>query len=240
MRTIGRVLMLGACLAYAGCGSTSPKSTGSAIAPTRALSLPLTVLSAEGTVEGRTTRNAAFLPLEKGKSASDITGVQTRGGGAVLEFGDAERSRGRLWIKDGSSIDVGQDADGQVRVLVAKGEARLRDGARDVIFHPLSGKTEALDTSRHLSDADWSLALETKREPSGFGSLETRGENGEKGRLAIESVHVRAKRVGDFSETEVEHIFKNDSDRNLEGTFRFPVPDGAILIGFAMEVNDQL
>ncbi|MEO6419939.1 MAG: VIT domain-containing protein, partial [Polyangiaceae bacterium] len=51
---------------------------------------------------------------------------------------------------------------------------------------------------------------------------------------------MRAKRVGDFAETEVEHVFKNDSDRNLEGTFRFPVPDGAILIGFAMEVNDQL
>src|SRR6185437_12795473 len=96
MRTIGRVLLLGVGLAYAGCGSTSPKSAGSAIAPTRALSLPLTVVSAEGTVEGRSTRTAAFFPLEKGKSANGVTGVQTRGGGAVLELGDAEHGRGRL------------------------------------------------------------------------------------------------------------------------------------------------
>ena len=242
MKTIGRVLLLGLGLACAGCGSTSPRSTGAAIAPTRPLAMPLTVVSSEGTVEARSARNTVFFPLEKGKSAADIVGVQTHGGGAVLELGDAASfgGRGRLWIKDGTSIDLGQDADGQVRVLVTKGEARLREGTRDVIFHPVAGKTEALETSRHLSDADWSLALETKREPAGFGSLETRGSNGEKGRLAIESVHVRAKRVGDFADTEVEHVFKNDSEQNLEGTFRFPLPDGAILIGFAMEVNDQL
>jgi hypothetical protein len=35
-------------------------------------------------------------------------------------------------------------------------------------------------------------------------------------------------------------VFRNDADEQLEGTFRFPLPEGAILVGLAMEIDGRL
>ncbi len=58
--------------------------------------------------------------------------------------------------------------------------------------------------------------------------------------LAKVSVHVRVR--GDVAETEVEHVFHSSAlgGRPREGTFRFPVPDGALLTGMAMEIDGRL
>src|SRR5207237_545026 len=70
-------------------------------------------------------------------------------------------------------------------------------------------------------------------DPGGIGALETRTERGDTGYLALTRVTVAAKQRGDMAEVAVEHVFQNDSDSQLEGTFRFPMPDGAILTGLA-------
>ena len=74
----------------------------------------------------------------------------------------------------------------------------------------------------------------------GEGTLEAKTDRGGRSRLALERLGVTARTAGDVAETSVEHVFRNDSEEVLEGTFRFPLPAGAILVGLAMEMNGEL
>lgn len=87
-----------------------------------------------------------------------------------------------------------------------------------------------------------SAELEVRTSFVGEGSLEVRDEKSpaSKTRLALEKLDVQAASTGDVVETSVEHVFRNDSNETLEGTFRFPLPEGAILTGLAMEINGKL
>lgn len=77
-------------------------------------------------------------------------------------------------------------------------------------------------------------------DPGGLGSVQTRTDLGEVGKLAATKVAVTAKQAGDLAEVSVEHTFVSEADVPLEGTFRFPMPDGAIVTGLAMMVNGQM
>jgi len=74
----------------------------------------------------------------------------------------------------------------------------------------------------------------------GEGSLEAHGVKTARTRLAIERLNITATASGDVAETTVEHVFRNDSDEQLEGTFHFPLPEGAIIVGLALEMNGRL
>lgn len=74
----------------------------------------------------------------------------------------------------------------------------------------------------------------------GEGSLEARGEKTGKTKLALERLAVDAITTGDVTEMTVEHVFRNDTTEQLEGTFRFPLPEGALLVGLAMEIDGKL
>ncbi len=84
--------------------------------------------------------------------------------------------------------------------------------------------------------------LATKIEPAflGEGSLEAQGERTAKTRLALEKLSIAAVTTGDVAEMTIEHEFRNDADEQLEGTFRFPLPDGAMLTGLSMEIDGKL
>ncbi len=87
-----------------------------------------------------------------------------------------------------------------------------------------------------------SAVLAAKIEPAflGEGSLEAQGEKTAKTRLALERLGIVAVTTGDVAEMTIEHEFRNDADEQLEGTFRFPLPDGAMLTGLAMEIDGKL
>lgn len=74
----------------------------------------------------------------------------------------------------------------------------------------------------------------------GEGTLEVAREKAGATRLALARLSVEAVTTGDVAEVTVEHVFRNDGDEQLEGTFRFPVPEGAILTGLAMEIEGRL
>jgi hypothetical protein len=76
-------------------------------------------------------------------------------------------------------------------------------------------------------------------EPGGTGNLETRDNAGDSSQLRLGSVHVKALQRGDMAELEVTHTFQNDSDSVLEGTFRFPLPDAALLTGLSMMIDGR-
>lgn len=80
----------------------------------------------------------------------------------------------------------------------------------------------------------------TALEPGGVGSIQTRTEHGDAGKLRLQRVSVKAKQAGDMAEVVVEHTFVSEATVPLEGTFRFPMPDGAIVTGLAMMVDGQM
>jgi hypothetical protein len=84
------------------------------------------------------------------------------------------------------------------------------------------------------------VVASTGFEPGGVGSLELRTSNGDASLARLRRVHVAARQVGDMAEIEATHTFQNDSDSVLEGTFRFPMPDGALLTGLAMVIDGKL
>ncbi|MFO0665048.1 MAG: VIT and VWA domain-containing protein [Polyangiaceae bacterium] len=77
-------------------------------------------------------------------------------------------------------------------------------------------------------------------DPGGIGAVQTRNDRGEVGKLGLSKVQVTAKQTGDFAEVSVEHTFMSVADVPLEGTFRFPMPEGAIVTGLAMMVNGKM
>ncbi|HEY8079532.1 MAG TPA: VIT domain-containing protein [Labilithrix sp.] len=74
----------------------------------------------------------------------------------------------------------------------------------------------------------------------GEGTLEVQSEKAGKTKLALEKLDVKAETTGDVAEMTIEHVFRNDSDQQLEGTFRFPMPEGSLLVGLAMEIDGKL
>jgi hypothetical protein len=243
---------LGAVVALAACGTRARTGeTSSVRAPGAPLNGTVVLVAAEGKVEVRAQDGASWTTLTRATAARNVVAIRTSGGGAVLDLGEGRHvsgsagawstpGTGRLWLKDDTSIDLGQDDKGAVRVLVAKGEARLRQGARDDLFYARGGETQQIETRKNLAEADFSLELETERDPAGVGTLQARNANGQIAAVSLKRVSVKGKQAGDFAETEVEHLFSNETDQRLEGTFRFPLPSGAMLTGLAMEIDEKL
>ncbi len=75
---------------------------------------------------------------------------------------------------------------------------------------------------------------------AGIGSLVGLHRSGREEYLHLRRLLVESKLTGDLAETSVEHVFFNPTDERMEGTFRFPLPSAALLIGLALEVNGKL
>jgi len=57
--------------------------------------------------------------------------------------------------------------------------------------------------------------------------------------LTIDAVHVRTAIAGNVAQTEVEQTWRNDTDRPQEGSYLFPLPDGATVSDFALYDGDR-
>jgi Mg-chelatase subunit ChlD len=73
----------------------------------------------------------------------------------------------------------------------------------------------------------------------GFGAIETRSAAGDPGHLRLAAVRVEATQAGDYADVRVQHRFVSDAAVQLEGTFRFPLPDSAIVTGLSMVVDGK-
>ncbi|MGC4093670.1 MAG: VIT domain-containing protein [Polyangiaceae bacterium] len=78
-----------------------------------------------------------------------------------------------------------------------------------------------------------------ERDAGGLGWLTARGVRGEPSAVELASVHVSATQVGDYAAIDIEHVFRSKSDAQLEGTFRFPLPEGALLTGLSMWIDGK-
>jgi len=57
--------------------------------------------------------------------------------------------------------------------------------------------------------------------------------------LEVKSLKVDVKIKDQYAFTTIDQVFYNPSNRNLEGYFLFPVPKGAIIKNFSMEINGK-
>ncbi len=224
------------------CGFVAISSCGgrTTVPGGHALSRSVSVL--EGDAEVRT--GSAFSKLEGEKTG--VVELRTATGATVVIAGVA-----RVFLHAGARVGLGEDDKG-IRLVVEEGTVRYRalgranasvviDGGvvdltgRDVVI--AHGKV--VDTATHPDAASFSFAIAA---PSavGVGSMETKTVTGEKGSLALVALNVEGKTAGDLVETSVEHVFHNSTDARLEGSFRFPLPKGAILTGLAMDIDGKL
>lgn len=239
--------------------SEGPGGRGSARvhAPSAPLRLPIELVKARGTVQVRTGNDKTWKPLTAGTAMADVREIEVTRQGAVMSIGHGDAA-GRLWLRAGAHVRLGQDDDGVfLETIAGKGRLRRsaaaipvtiasRDGMLDITGDVLlgartDGTTEVLATGARPELADWSLVLERDEEGRGVGSLEARVEGRDTAEpLALRKLDVRVKTAGDVAMTEVEHVFYNPSAEAREGTFRFPVPDGAVLTGMAMEISGRM
>jgi hypothetical protein len=139
-------------------------------------------------------------------------------------------------------------------VEVARGIVRLHDEAGRIVevrageeaILPRGGQA-MVSSSTSLADAiEWSdKTAEEVDAPTlrGLGELRARkpGATTEKDhavRLAKHSVKVRVVDV--VARTEVDETFANDTDEELEGIFRFPLPPGAQIEKLSLEVDGKM
>ncbi len=219
------------------------------------LGLELAVLTARG--ELAVLHDRAWRPLAAGATSARVRELKVARQGAIVALGAGDAA-GRLWLRAGSHVRLGQDDRGGVHVAVLAGEARLRRGeaalpvfvdlggaARPVtgdflLAAAATGQTELIATGARPELADWSLDLEQAELGAGVGKLEARIDDQHSEPLVLRRVAVDVHTAGDLAVTEVEHVFFNPAGETREGTFRFPVPEGGMLIGMAMEINGRL
>ncbi len=240
-------LLVCSSLALLSC-SGSKTHTGSALV---ASERPLVLL--DGVVDARLAGATTDAPLVVGAPTKGVVGLVARKH-ARLSF-----AGGVLHLRAGARLDLGE-TKGRLRLTLHEGELRVTGidldvsgplGAYepaatvgdDVLVAKVGGETKVLRTATHLVEAQWSLA--PAGEPVGIGSLEVSdptpaGKPIATPRLALVSLAVRAKALDDLVETEVEHVFHSDDERRLEGTFRFPLPDGAMLTGLSLEIDGKM
>jgi Mg-chelatase subunit ChlD len=246
------------------CGSSGKQGVPSAGKP---LSRTLSLVTADGTVEVR-TGGGDFSPMKRGAPVSQVVEAHTLGVGGAVELLDGEQRIAKLWLKPRTEVLLGEDDARHVRLSLGAGEARLRAldpsidlgvvtggtvtsvGGRDVLLARVGDTSSVVDVGTNLEAAEWTFALEAEQEPAGIGTLDAKiaevtvVDDGtprpKPAPLRLQRLAVTGKLAGDFVETSVDHTFRNDGDVRLEGTFRFPLPDGAILVGLSMQIGDKM
>jgi hypothetical protein len=88
--------------------------------------------------------------------------------------------------------------------------------------------------------ADLAAMIEDSPQLPAIGTLEVSERGGAAAGVALESLSVDAHREGDFVEASVDHVFSSTVLARTEGTFRFPLPAGAILLGLSMEIEGKM
>jgi hypothetical protein len=70
--------------------------------------------------------------------------------------------------------------------------------------------------------------------------MTVRGNDGSVKLLQVEEAAVSVRILGDVAETVLDLNFRNDADRAVEGEFVLPLPEGATVSGYALEVNGRM
>lgn len=132
-------------------------------------------------------------------------------------------------------VSVVSNDGGSVRVRAGE-EATI--GLRgEPVVTPKSSMSESLEWSGDSTEEVEGAAL------TGLGELRAKkpGEAQERAKAVRLSKHdVKVRIVDVVARTEIDETFTNDTDEELEGIFRFPLPPGAHIERLALEVDGKL
>ncbi len=220
------------------------------------------LLRTNGSVSLMANASKQWVSFEPGSSRLNITSLKTLTDGAVFGIIDGGETVGKLWLRGETRINLFQNDKGTIFIEFLKGDARLsmfnpsqkillKDSNKnlqknltdsDILLHRQTpdNPLEIIPTSKKPEWANWCVDIELNPDPVGLGTLTTRNETGDKAHLELRRVTVDAVQEGDVVSNRVEQVFYNDSDNQLEGTFRFYLPEGASVTGLAMEINGKL
>jgi ferric-dicitrate binding protein FerR (iron transport regulator)/Mg-chelatase subunit ChlD len=183
--------------------------------------------------------------LVRGTVVADVAHVG--GSTATIAFprGEAQVLGTRLAVTasdDRASVEV---ARGSVRVTndagktvdVRAGEEATLAGSADPVVSSSSTLADVMEWSDNKpEDVDSPLLR-------GLGELRARrpGQTTEKDRAVRLAKHgVKVRIVDVVARTEVDETFTNDTDEELEGIFRFPLPPGAQIEKLSLEVEGKM
>ncbi len=183
--------------------------------------------------------------LKRGTLVADVAHLE--GASAHLRFpgGDVEVIGTKLALTasdDRASVEV---ARGEVRISTASSKpVNVRAGEEATLpkgFEPVVASSSSIADTMEWSDR----SPEEVDAPvlRGLGELRARkpGETKEKDHAVRLAKHASKVRVVDIvARTEVDETFTNDTDEELEGIFRFPLPPGAQIEKLSLEVEGKL
>ena len=256
--------LIGALTLTAGCGGPAAaiaSKTMPAAPSWKALPTPLVVEQSPSALEVKTDTTPDWTAVRAGDSLLGVTHLRTaQGRGAVLRLDEDTDATGRIWLRGNTTLWLGSKPTGELFVRLKRGEGRVSlfestpkthaqaDGqwvditGRDALLvrEAQSSRTRLVWTRDNVASADWSLAMDAVPVAAGVGTLQARPTTGDPSFLTLNALMVDGRRAGEHVAMRVEHVFFNPTDARMEGTFRFPLPDGAILTGLAMDINGQL
>jgi len=188
--------------------------------------------------------------IEKGEAVLD---VPPKEGSPPLEVkllrseGAAVVTGTRLAVREDEGRALVDVSRGEVRLRCPRGEETVRAGEQGVMK---PGDPPAVGPAPDLgATMSWAQAGATDEE-AGIGSLRARdlgvdanatlsgiGRAATEHPLRLAQHAVKVRISGPVSRTEIEQTFANDTDRTLEGTYRFPIPSGARIAELAVDVD---
>jgi len=148
---------------------------------------------------------------------------------AAIDRTNVEVLRGEVEVKSGS--EARKVAAGQEGVVGKDGKVDVAP-ANDLAQRAAFGEQLL---SQHNEDAE--------APASGLGELRAKrpGRTDEKDRAVRLQKHaVKIRIAGNVARTEIDETFANDTDDELEGIYRFPLPPGAQIERLALEVDGKL
>jgi hypothetical protein len=243
-------LLIGACTAT---GRPDAAAPGQTAFPAQPVDTEIRALTVVGGLSARTARGA-WQPLAEGEKIRGATELRATGKGAIMALGSGGDT---VWLRGGGHVRLAGAPGRGVLVDVAAGQARVRSAAlpvhawmnarrvdvtgRDALLRR-SGQAAATlaFTETAPAQATWSVALESGEVEAGIGTMVLPEDARTMQAIELRRVAVNVSRAGDYAFTEVEHVFYNPNDQQLEGTFYFPLPDGAMPLGLAMEINGRM
>jgi len=192
--------------------------------------------------------------LTPGVRTDKIRFIRTGPSPAKATIFRGETAIGKLWLDEQSRLRFAADEEGGLLVDITSGQARLKL-FRDQSARLLKDGTYLKLESDHLFAAAragmqhtvnapesvrWTHSVGQHEEEPDVGSLNVQSPGGGDEPLVLTELQVRGSLVGKQVLVEVEHHFRSDVPGSSEGTFRFPLPDQAALVGLAMDVEGKM
>ena len=144
---------------------------------------------------------------------------------------------------DRSNVEV---LRGEVEVTGGGGQAKVFAGQEAVLTKMARPEVvPATDMARRSAFGEILVTHneDTEAETSGLGELRAKkpGKTDEKDRAVRLARHdVKVRIAGAVARTEIEEVFTNETDDELEGLYRFPLPAGAQMERLALDVDGKL